>query len=308
MWFREANVFILIVACFMNERTDNVPAFTKPQCRIASVRSPSACGGEAGAEDENTQSHDAEYRGCEGQIRRIQKDVCYTVSMGFFDAMGLTKKITRGRLDAFLKKYATEKKTLDIGWGTALYGKYFPNRTTLDIEARPNTQVDIIADAHDLSEITDASYEVILCTEVLEHLHTPAKALAEFHRVLKAGGLLLLSTRFVFPLHDVPGDYYRYTKYGLRHLLQDFEIEDIVDEATTMETLAVLYQRIGFQCDTLWLRPCKSLWFLKALLVRVCLGWVVTAEYGDIHHREKEKNILCSGYYVAARKPTNSIT
>ena len=222
--------------------------------------------------------------------------------MALWDRLGLTTKITRGRLDAFLKKYATGKKTLDIGCGTALYGKYFPNRMTLDIEPRPNTQVDIIADAHDLSEIPDASYEVILCTEVLEHLHTPAKAIAEFHRVLQPGGLLLLSTRFVFPLHDVPGDYYRYTKYGLQHLLQGWEIVEIVDEATTMETLAVLYQRIGFQCDTLWLRPFKLLWFLKAWFVQRCLFWLLTEEYGDIRHIQTEKNILCSGYYVAARK------
>ena len=148
----------------------------------------------------------------------------YCILMGFLDAIGLTRKITRPRLEAFLKKYASNGKTLDIGCGSALYGNFFPNRTTLDIEARPGVQVDIVGDAHDLSNIADASYENILCTEVLEHLHTPAKAIAEFHRVLKPGGLMILTTRFIFPLHDVPGDYFRYTKYGLRHLMREFEI------------------------------------------------------------------------------------
>ncbi|TSC58898.1 MAG: type 11 methyltransferase [Candidatus Peregrinibacteria bacterium Greene0416_19] len=221
--------------------------------------------------------------------------------MSLLDRTGLTAKITRPRIHAFLKKYASEKKTLDVGCGSALYGNHFPNRITLDIEARPGIKTDIVGDAHNLHMIDDASFDVVLCTEVLEHLHTPSMAIAEFRRVLKPGGLLLLTTRFIFPLHDVPGDYYRYTKYGLRHLLRDFEILELQEEANTIETLAVLYQRIGFQATTLGFRPFKILWFLKAWIVRLFSG-ILTCEYGDIRHNKVETNILCSGYYVAARK------
>ncbi len=221
--------------------------------------------------------------------------------MGFLDVIGLTRKITRSRLDAFLQKYRSTGTTLDVGCGSALYGNYFPNRTTLDIEARPGVRVDIVADAHDLHQIPDASYEVVLCTEVLEHLHTPHKAIAEFFRVLKPGGMLILTTRFIFPIHDAPGDYYRYTKYGLRHLLKNFEIIELKEEANTIETLAVLYQRIGFQADTLGLRPLKFFWFLKAKILMLC-GWILTREFGDIRHRVPEQGILASGYYVAAKK------
>lgn len=221
--------------------------------------------------------------------------------MGFLDAIGLTRKITRPRLEAFLRKYGSAEKTLDVGCGSALYGELFPNRVTLDIEARPGVQVDIVGDAHDLRQIADASFDVVLCTEVLEHLHTPAKAIAEFHRVLRPGGLLLLTTRFIFPLHDAPGDYFRYTKYGLRHLLKDWEIVELMDEANTIETLAVLCQRIGFQCETLGFRPFKVFWFLKARILML-FGWILTREFGDIRHRQEEKSILSSGYYVAAKK------
>lgn len=223
--------------------------------------------------------------------------------MGFLDSIGLTKKITRPRIAAFLQKYATDKKTLDVGCGTALYGGLFPNRTTLDVAAREGIPVDIIADAHDLSVIPDASYEVVLCTEVLEHLHTPSKALSEFHRILAPGGRLILTTRFIYPLHDVPGDYYRYTKYGLKHLVTQagFTIEGFEEEAGTMETLAVLYQRIGFQCTTLGWRPFKVLWFLKARVI-LLLRWMITREFGDIRNTKTEKNILCSGYYMAGKR------
>lgn len=222
--------------------------------------------------------------------------------MAFFDAIGLTNKITRPRLEAFLRAHATEAKTLDIGCGSDLYGNFFPNRTTLDIAERPGVKVDIVADAHDLSQIADASFEVVLCTEVLEHLHTPERAIGEMRRLLKPGGLLLLTTRFIFPIHDAPGDYYRYTKYGLRHLLRDFEIIELAPETGTMEALAVLYQRIGFQCDTLGFRPFKVLWFLKARLT-LLFARILTREYGDIRHATVEREILASGYYVAARKP-----
>ncbi len=221
--------------------------------------------------------------------------------MSFLDTLGLTRKITRPRIAAFLKKYATDKKTLDIGCGTALYAGLFPNCTTLEIAPRPGVTVDIVADAHDLSVIPDASFDVVLCTEVLEHLHTPEKAIGEFNRVLKPGGVLLLTTRFIYPLHDVPGDYFRYTKYGLKHLLREWSILEFREEAGTMETLAVLYQRIGFQCQTLGFRPLKFFWFLKAKVI-LLFSWLLTREYGDIGHKKEEQNILCSGYYVAARK------
>ena len=223
------------------------------------------------------------------------------IIMSIVDRIGVTKKITRSRQEAFIKKYASDGKTLDIGCGNDIYRSYFPNCTTLDIEARPDVHVDIIADVHNLSMIQNATYDVILCAEVLEHLHTPAKAIAEMRRILRPNGMIILTTRFIFPLHDVPHDYYRYTKYGLRHLMQDFTIIELVEEASTVETLAVLYQRLGFQCDTLFLRPLKLFWFLLAKITMLFSG-ILTKEYGDIGHKQNENNILSSGYFVAAIK------
>ena len=228
---------------------------------------------------------------------------CSTIlPVSIADRIGLTRKITRPRLEAFLAAHASPGLTLDIGSGNAPYRAHFPNCRTLDAKERPGFPLDYVADAHDLRIIPDSTFDVVLATEVLEHLHSPHQAIAEFRRVLKPGGTLLLTTRFVFPLHESPVDYFRYTKYGLRHLLREFEVVELRDEAGTIETLAVLYQRIGFQCDTLGLRPFKVFWFLLAKLTLLFRG-ALSKEYSDIHHSSPESNILCSGYYVAARKP-----
>lgn len=220
--------------------------------------------------------------------------------MSLVDTLGITRKITRPRLEKFLKQYASDKKTLDIGSGNKPYIKMFPNCFTVDVAERPGVPLNFIADAHDLSVIPSQSFDIVLCTEVLEHLHSPHKAIAEFKRILKPGGLLILTTRFVYPLHETPIDYYRYTKYGLKFLLQEFDIIELREETNTIETLAVLFQRLGFQCTTLYAKPLKLFWFLLAKFTMLFKN-VLTHEYGDIHHSNLEPNILSSGYYVAAR-------
>lgn len=210
----------------------------------------------------------------------------------------LTKKITRTRLDAFIKKHAQDSYTLDIGCANSPYSKFFKNRVGLDIASGPG--VDVVSDAHVLP-FPDGTFENILCTEVLEHLHTPEKAISEMYRVLKSQGTIILTTRFIFPIHDAPHDYYRYTKYGLRHLFQDWEILELIPEVTTMETIGVLFQRIGFQTKLRANVVSKVLVFLIAKLM-VCLDWFVKEEFGDIKKSVSENGIMTSGYYLVARK------
>lgn len=73
---------------------------------------------------------------------------------------------------------------------------------------------DIFADASRLP-LPDASIDTVLLLEVLEHLHQPAQALSEIARVLRPGGQLLLTVPFLYPVHDAPHDYQRYTCHGL---------------------------------------------------------------------------------------------
>jgi SAM-dependent methyltransferase len=211
----------------------------------------------------------------------------------------LTKKITRANLDKFISKHGSDKLTLDLGCsGTPNYAKYFKNRIGLDI--KDGEGVDVVGDAHNLP-FPDGKFDVIVCTEVLEHLHTPHTAVSEMNRVLKPGGKLILTTRFIFPIHDAPHDYYRYTKYGLKHLFKEWEIVELSEEVGTKDTFAVLTQRIGYQCKLKINKISKILIFLLAKIIYF-LPSMIKDEYGDIGRRRGEKNILTSGYYMFCRK------
>lgn len=211
------------------------------------------------------------------------------------------RKITRAKLDKFLSEHASEKKTLDIGRGNSPYARYFPNSIGMDVVRCKD--IEVMADAHVLP-FKDESFEVILATEVLEHLKEPQKAIDEMRRVLKPGGKSVLSTRFIFPLHETPHDYYRFTKYGLEYLFKDWDIIEIQEETDTMGSLAVLIQRIAFQCDILNFRPFKAFFHIGAHIMKH-LGFIITKEYGVFYRNIPEKTILTSGYYVVAVKPNH---
>ncbi|MBI4127241.1 class I SAM-dependent methyltransferase [Candidatus Peregrinibacteria bacterium] len=212
----------------------------------------------------------------------------------------LTSKITRKKLGIFLEKHKTEQKILDLGSSRGPYRALFPNAITVDIDAA--AKPDIVADAHDMHMLKDGEFETILCTEMLEHLYNPFKGIEEMARVLKPGGKLILTTRFVYPIHESPNDYFRFTKYGLQKLLEPYFTQmEIEEEAGTIETLAILLQRIGFQTETLGTRFLKVLWHIKAKIL-LLFKFLLTKEYGDIRNEKVEKSILVSGYYLTAIK------
>ncbi len=207
-------------------------------------------------------------------------------------------KITRRNLESFLSRHATDARVLDIGAGGSSYHRYFPNRVTIDID--PERKPDIVGDAHTLP-FRDGEFTYMLCTEVLEHLKDPRTAVSEMRRVLSAGGTLVLTTRFVYPLHDTPNDYYRYTKYGLRELFREWEIVELTPEAGTFSTVGVLLQRIGFQTHLRGGKVSKAFVYALAWIFDH-MNWLVREEFGDIKRTEQETDILASGYYLVCKK------
>jgi len=77
------------------------------------------------------------------------------------------------------------------------------------------TRPDIYGDAQSLP-LRDGSVDHALLLDVLEHLPDPERCLVELHRVVKPGGSLTIQVPFIYPLHDAPLDFHRWTRYGLR--------------------------------------------------------------------------------------------
>ena len=78
---------------------------------------------------------------------------------------------------------------------------------------------DVLGDALALP-FANACADAVLCTEVIEHVTDPIQMLGEFARVLRPGGSVLLTSPFMWHLHDEPHDYWRFTEFGLKLLFE----------------------------------------------------------------------------------------
>lgn len=206
------------------------------------------------------------------------------------------KKLTRPFINAFLKKYSTSAVTLDIGASGSDHREYFPNRTTLDVDASKNS--DVVADAHNLP-FKDGSFEVVVCSEMLEHADDPQKVIDEIGRVLKPGGLAVLTTRFAFPIHDAPSDYWRFTPYGLRKLFSEFEVIEVATDGGPSHTIAIQLQRIIFQTDLP--KVIKGILYF-VITVLPYFDNLISHQYGNIGRTMEVDTMLSSGVFIAAKK------
>jgi len=138
--------------------------------------------------------------------------------------------LLRRAVEENLKKYG-KGRILDAGAGTLTYRplvkRYADDYYSVDFK-QTHPELDQVSDIQEM-QLSDNSFDTVLCVEVLEHVPYPAKALSEIYRVLKPGGHLILTVPHMGYLHNEPHDYYRYTKYGLRVLLEDagFEVQSI---------------------------------------------------------------------------------
>ncbi len=94
---------------------------------------------------------------------------------------------------------------------------HFPNAGKyIGIDIHPGEGVDIVGDAHRLSDIVEPnSVDALFSFSVFEHLLFPWKVVLEINRVLKPGGVVFVSTHPVWPAHELPWDFWRFPVGGL---------------------------------------------------------------------------------------------
>jgi SAM-dependent methyltransferase len=193
------------------------------------------------------------------------------------------------------KTLQPENLVLDAGAGDARYSYLFSHTRYESADFgkidKPYAEQTYTCDLQDIP-VEDARFDAILCSQVLEHLPYPAKVLDEFSRVLKPGGTLWVSTPLFYEEHEQPYDFFRYTQFGLKHLLSDAGFE-----LTTIDWMEGYFGTLSYQC----LVAAKEL-PLSYLPVRIALTlaahWFSRAD----QRRKLTTKGMCKNYMLTATK------
>jgi hypothetical protein len=111
-------------------------------------------------------------------------------------------------------------RILDYGCGGSPYRSLFRNSEYVRADFTPCQGLDFLLPADSSIPSPDSSFDMVLSTQVLEHVPEPGNYVAECFRVLRTGGSLVLTTHGLFEDHGCPYDFQRWTADGLRLLLE----------------------------------------------------------------------------------------
>lgn len=110
-----------------------------------------------------------------------------------------------------------------------------------------DSRIDIVSDITNIP-VDGESFDAILCTEVFEHIPDPIAALKEFHRILKPGGVLLLTAPYSMVIHFAPYHFYTgFTPYWYKHFLpnEGFNLAELQPNGDWYSLLEQEVGRIG---------------------------------------------------------------
>lgn len=159
-------------------------------------------------------------------------------------------------------------------------------------------QADVVANLNEPLPIAEAVADNVVSFQVLEHLSAPQVMLGEAHRILKQGGSLFLAVPFQWAVHEAPWDYYRFTRYGLEHLLKNAGFSNIVIHPVTgFWSMWVL--KLNYQTLRLIRGPRPLQWLGKILLLPL---WWITQTIAPILDRFWPGEEETAGYFATAQK------
>ena len=150
-------------------------------------------------------------------------------------ASRLPPNCVRGRIRQWIDRHADKlgDDVLEVGSRMTNAGAWWINNRDLargkwtGMDMQEGHGVDVVADLHDLPADWTGRYSGVLCSEVLEHVRQPVRALTELRRVTQPGGWIVVTTLFAFPEHGFPDDYFRYSRSGLAQVLSEAGWKDI---------------------------------------------------------------------------------
>ena len=217
-------------------------------------------------------------------------------------------------IQAFVRSVDLQRRSVivDAGAGEARFREYFPGHlyVALDSAVGDNdwdySRINVCGDLGAVPLVSNAAHAV-LNLQVLEHVPDPRAVLSEIHRVLKPRGRLYLTAPQGWCEHQQPHDYYRFTRYALRSVLEsvgfsEVEVEPMGGYFHYLGHRLTYIPKILFQERAL---PVRILFFPLELisLVSFCLVGPIACYYLDGLDKKKEFT-LC--YRCRALKPGTS--
>lgn len=206
--------------------------------------------------------------------------------MGYslFEIITLRKDV-RSVLTNYFDKYLTkDMRVYDIGCGdkpfaSALEGKV-QDHVGVDIEDGfyDSSHIDLIGSAYNVP-IESGTADAVISSQVIEHLDNPLDAFRETARILKPGGLLIISFPFLYPIHAEPHDYTRFTEHAMKKILTDHRLE-IVE----MNRIGGFWYIAGMYLH-MYLKTFNR-GFLKKIKLVTVISWILIWIITQIHRLE----------------------
>jgi SAM-dependent methyltransferase len=165
-------------------------------------------------------------------MRETQLGRLSTSEMGIDHSLYLHYKFYHNDLFNAFKQFA-KGKLIDIGCGNKPYEQILSSHVTeylgCDIIQSSDNRVDILCPANNIP-VNANSFDTVISTQTIEHVEDAQGLVNEAFRILNKDGYFILSGPQYWPLHEEPYDFFRYTRYGFKYLLEKagFEVVFII--------------------------------------------------------------------------------
>jgi SAM-dependent methyltransferase len=223
---------------------------------------------------------------------------------GMNDPYYLEYKFLFADLERAIKNYAAGE-VLDIGCGNKPYRCFFEGKITgytgCDIVQSSDGLVDVICPATEIP-LPDASKDTIFTTQVIEHVADHRKLLSEASRILKPGGYIILSGPMAWEHHEVPHDFFRFTRYGFEWLLNEHgftpvEITPNGGKWALVGQLMLNSIRSSLEKKTLTRRVLRAFYFVFRI------KWVINAIFSFLERSDKDYSSTLNFVVVGRKNP-----
>jgi SAM-dependent methyltransferase len=166
--------------------------------------------------------------------------------------------------------------------------------TGVDVQQNVQGTVEVIADICKVS-LPDGSFDLVLCTEVLEHVPDTFAAFSELARLCDTGGAIILTTPFAYPLHEEPHDFVRLTPYQIDECARSngLEIAHLSTSGNELEVVATVWCNLWSRTGALPRSLTRTAWNVLMRLPVNVLMYAMSRAVGSLLPNKYFLNTFC---------------